>query len=178
MVIFLACLLYLPGILAQEATPEKLKLIKEIIKITQVRQQVQEYINQILLAQDEQFAQILARTKFPDEASRNDLMERRRRFSQRFKELLQAKLNIQELIDKVYIPLYDKYFNEAELQDLLTFYSSSTGRKTLSVTPQLYRESMQRSQFILGPIVHEIINQIITEEQVEEKPVEEQEPLQ
>lgn len=36
--------------------------------------------------------------------------------------------------------LYDKYFTEAEIKDLVAFYKSSAGKKMISVTPELNKE--------------------------------------
>lgn len=36
--------------------------------------------------------------------------------------------------------LYDKYFTEAEIKGLVSFYQSSAGKKMISVTPELNKE--------------------------------------
>lgn len=41
--------------------------------------------------------------------------------------------------------LYAKYFSSAELKDLLAFYRTETGKKTLSVMPSLMGEIMERT---------------------------------
>ena len=124
-----------------------------------------QYINQIISLQDQRYAQMLSRVNLPDQGSRERLMEKRMRFSERLRELFSEQFGIQELIDKVYIPLYDKYFTENELNDLLSFYRSPTGEKTLEVTPRLFQESMEKSQRILAPKIDEIVRQIMGEEQ-------------
>ena len=42
--------------------------------------------------------------------------------------------------------LYAKYFTEKELTDLTTFYTSDTGRKALSIMPQMMTEAMQMGE--------------------------------
>lgn len=41
--------------------------------------------------------------------------------------------------------IYAKFFSAQELRDLLAFYKTETGRKTISVMPQLMGEIMQRT---------------------------------
>jgi hypothetical protein len=42
--------------------------------------------------------------------------------------------------------LYAKYFTEQELTDLTAFYTSATGRKALSIMPQMMTEAMQMGE--------------------------------
>jgi len=44
------------------------------------------------------------------------------------------------------IPLYDKYFTGEEIKQMIAFYSSDLGRKTISVMPSLLQESMAIGQ--------------------------------
>jgi hypothetical protein len=37
---------------------------------------------------------------------------------------------------------YDKYFTESEINDFLTFYKSPTGRKSISIMPQMMNDMM------------------------------------
>ena len=37
----------------------------------------------------------------------------------------------------LYIPFYDKYFTHSEIKDLLEFYKSPTGQKTLKLTTEM-----------------------------------------
>lgn len=43
------------------------------------------------------------------------------------------------------IPIYDKYYDEKELEELIRFYQSPIGQKFLEVTPKIVDESMQAS---------------------------------
>src|ERR1044071_6679913 len=42
------------------------------------------------------------------------------------------------------IELYDKYFTNDEIKDLVRFYESPIGRKAVEVLPQLTQESINR----------------------------------
>ncbi len=57
------------------------------------------------------------------------------------------------LIDLV-IPIYDKHFTHQEIRELLAFYQTPIGKKTISVMPMVANESMiagQRWGQSLGP---------------------------
>jgi hypothetical protein len=48
----------------------------------------------------------------------------------------------QQIIEKM-IPIYSKHFTEEDIDDLLTFYHSRVGRKTIREMPALMAESME-----------------------------------
>ena len=68
------------------------------------------------------------------------------------------------IITDISMPLYAKYFSEAELRDLIAFYRSSTGTRMLEVTPNLFAESMAKSEQVLGPMLEDIIHDISGDE--------------
>jgi len=56
------------------------------------------------------------------------------------------------------IPIYDKYYNEADIKALIKFYQTDIGKKTIEVMPNLIRESMLMGQEWgqkMGPIIQE-----------------------
>jgi uncharacterized protein len=50
-----------------------------------------------------------------------------------------------ELIDLV-IPIYDKYYTRGEIEDLMHFYQSPVGQKTIQVLPKLSLEAINAGQ--------------------------------
>jgi hypothetical protein len=79
-------------------------------------------------------------------------------------EALQQKIDFNKLIEDISFPLYDKYFTESELRDLLVFYKSPTGKKVIEVMPNLLAESMTQTATAIMPRVTEIMTQIYEEE--------------
>jgi hypothetical protein len=61
-------------------------------------------------------------------------------------------------------PIYDKYFTESELRDIIGFYKSSTGKKAIAILPQVVGDSMSRTNEILLPKMSSIMAEIIAEE--------------
>ena len=57
---------------------------------------------------------------------------------------LKSVLNINEIISRL-VPIYDKYFNDGELKELIAFYKGETGRKLIKVMPLLMEDSMNAS---------------------------------
>ncbi len=86
------------------------------------------------------------------------------RIGERFRELVPQRVNFAETIEQISYALYDKYFTEGELKDLIAFYSSATGKKSIKVLPQLMAESMQRFSEIAMPKIQQLITEIAEEE--------------
>lgn len=77
-----------------------------------------------------------------------------------------AKGDFQDTI----VPLYDKYFTLSEIQQLLDFYATDIGKKTIEVMPQLTQESMiigQQWGESIGPIIGQRITRRLAEEGIE-----------
>ncbi len=51
-----------------------------------------------------------------------------------------------EKLNSIIVPIYAKYFTMKELDDVISFYESETGRKMSSVLPQLMVEISQAGQ--------------------------------
>ncbi|RXR16216.1 DUF2059 domain-containing protein [Flavobacterium amnicola] len=55
---------------------------------------------------------------------------------------VKKEVNSEELIN-LYVPIYDKYYTEEDLENLVKFYKSPTGKKVTSIMPQMMNESME-----------------------------------
>lgn len=53
-----------------------------------------------------------------------------------------AEISSDKMTD-IYIPIYAKYYTESDLDELIKFYKSPIGQKTLTVMPALMKESME-----------------------------------
>lgn len=47
-----------------------------------------------------------------------------------------------KLVNEEMIQIYDKYFTQEEIKDLITFYESHTGRKMLEKSPEITKDLM------------------------------------
>lgn len=61
------------------------------------------------------------------------------------KASLKTVLNVDEIIPRL-VPVYDKYFSEDELKELIAFYKGATGRKLIKVMPLIMEDSMKATE--------------------------------
>ncbi|MGH9902755.1 MAG: DUF2059 domain-containing protein [Pyrinomonadaceae bacterium] len=78
--------------------------------------------------------------------------------------LFNQKVDYPKLVEEVSQEVYDEHFTAEELRDLLAFYKTPTGRKTIKIMPQLFSESMNKTSERLAPEVQPIVKEIIEEE--------------
>ena len=90
----------------------KAKLIVSLVNVSGVRRNMEQSVQQVI-------------ARVPE--------ENKAQYEQLF--------NIDEIIERL-IPLYDKYYSEADLQGVIAFYESPSGKKTLEVTPEIMKESV------------------------------------
>jgi len=54
-------------------------------------------------------------------------------------------VNYEDLVNKL-TPVYSKHFTEKEIEDLLSFYHTATGKKMIGEMPSILQESMEIGQ--------------------------------
>ena len=86
------------------------------------------------------------------------------RFAAKFRKRVLAEVDFRKFQTDLSVPLYDKYFTEKELADLVAFYRTPTGKKSLQVMPELFAESIRLSNELLGPAFTRIAQEAIDEE--------------
>jgi len=107
---------------AKEATIRKLLLIQGTAKI----------FDQVIATMSETIRPQIT-SALPAGGYRDTLVEL---FLTRFK----TKFRTEQMID-IAVPIYDKHFSKAEIEDLVQFYSTPLGKKVVSVLPQVMTES-------------------------------------
>lgn len=60
-------------------------------------------------------------------------------------EEIKTELNFDDLVES-YVPVYDKYLSEEEIQGLITFYKSDVGRQFVEAQPKINLETMKIGQ--------------------------------
>ncbi|MEM0980564.1 MAG: DUF2059 domain-containing protein [Cyanobacteria bacterium P01_H01_bin.58] len=81
-----------------------------------------------------------------------------------FAETMQEEVTYSEMLERVYYPVYNQYFTEANLQDLIAFYETPVGQKLVEISPQLFQTSMERTNEIFLPRMLAIMGQLIEAE--------------
>lgn len=80
--------------------------------------------------------------------------------SDEFWDGFMKEIDYKEFVE-LYVPIYDKYYTHQEIKDLITFYESPTGKKTVEKTPIIMAESMSLGQKLgekIGQKVFEKMN--------------------
>jgi len=57
------------------------------------------------------------------------------------REGYQELFNVNEIIERL-IPVYDKFYSEEDLTEIVRFYESPAGQKMMEVTPEIMKESV------------------------------------
>jgi len=159
---------------AQEpASTKKAELVRELLVVTDIRGNAAKIIDSMLSEMRKQYPRMIeaATDADPDLRAEDrqkiqaELSESNARFSKAFQERLKQRIDLGQLVEDIGTELYGKYFTEDELRDLITFYKTPTGKKTLSVLPQLLAESIQKTSEKIAPTVGQLVNEILAEEQ-------------
>lgn len=151
--------------------PEKRALIKELYVATRADKLAESFTNTILTQMERDLPKMLS--ELPEI---RDIKSKEGRHAQetvveiaahvlaRFKELMPERINFAEVMEQMFYPIYDKFFTEEELKDLVAFYKSPTGQKAIGVMPQLMQDAMQRSSQALNAKVMQLASDVLDEE--------------
>jgi hypothetical protein len=85
-------------------------------------------------------------------------------FAERFRALFIERLNFSTIIETVYPPLYDKIFSEEELRQMVSFYRTPVGRKSIEVMPSLMQEAAGAIEEAVRPLAIALVQEIVAEE--------------
>jgi len=149
-------------------TPEKQALIQEIMVLTNAKQTTTQLVAVMMAQTEKDLPQILETTfKSNPNLSGENLQQANQlasRILKRYTALLPQRLNLVQEIEQIQSAIFAKYYTEAELKDLITFYQSPTGKKVIAIMPQVMRESMQQSTERLMPKQMQLLQEIIQQE--------------
>ncbi|MDJ0795345.1 MAG: DUF2059 domain-containing protein [Calothrix sp. MO_167.B12] len=102
---------------------QKINNIKKLIQITGSKKMSQQIMNQMIAAMKKQLPQV----------------------PQAFWDSFVAEYDPDVMIDQL-IPVYAKYYTNAEIEQMIAFYDTPLGKKITRVMPQVVQESMQIGQ--------------------------------
>lgn len=153
-------------------TPAKKALILELLKMTDADKQVEMIINQLTLSHQRRypilFAQAVNAAPNLSDEKKKELIagaqEQSVRSSERLRQLFVQKIDLSKVMQEVALQVYDKNFTEAEMQDIITFYKTPTGKKTLQALPAVMSESMEMTTKLITPPLSDIMKQVMEEE--------------
>jgi uncharacterized protein len=150
----------------------KRALIDKLLAVTQQEKLFQQSLNLAfsqlqtdLPAMMDQSATGTAKPDASPSPARQAVQSMLDRVMPKFVREVQQSISFKELADQVYYPMYDRHFSEPELKDILAFYDSPTGKRTIQVMPQLVQESMQKTNQIMLPKLMGIMQRLMAEEE-------------
>lgn len=154
-----------------EISAEKKVLIRELLDLTNSTQITQSMVKAQFDEMEKQLpdiewkaisesADIAKLTPAQRNAIRAKMNERLAKTSKRMREVFEQRIDLKQMIEDMSYPLYDKYFSESELRDLVTFYKSGTGKRVIEVMPALLAESIGRSMDVMLPKIQEVVREV------------------
>ena len=157
-----------------ELTEAKRQLIRELLVASGGTISTEE-VNQMLLAQFERVYGSWVEQLVTDDPSLTSEEKQAMRqhlgdfdwFSQVFSARFATRVDLDGIREQAYFPLYDRYFEESELKEILAFYRTPTGKKAVSVLPAIMQEGMEATQPLLQPQVVALMAEILAERSAE-----------
>lgn len=170
--IVLSALLISQSVVGQQPADKKEELIRELLAVTETRSSGGKIVDSILTEFSKQYPAMIEGladaepdlTPAQRERVKSAIAESYERVSKSFRERLPQRIDIGQVIEEISYSLYDKYFTEEEIRDLISFYKTSTGKKSLSILPQLFAESIRLAGEKLSPVLNRLVTEIVAEE--------------
>ena len=72
-----------------------------------------------------------------------------------------------EDFENMILPIYDKYYSESDIDQLIVFYNSPIGKKMISTMPQVMQESMAAGQKLGKEIAEKFIAKLKEKDNLE-----------
>jgi uncharacterized protein len=147
---------------------EKRALIKELLELTESSKNAQQIMDAMVRAELPKLVSTILQNVPSLDSDRPETQKKLSdivsRMASKYRDRVIKKIDVNQLIDQVSYPIYDKYFTTSELRDIIGFYNSATGKKAIAVLPQVVGDSMKRTNEILLPKMTSIMTEIIAEE--------------
>lgn len=152
-------------------SPEKAALIKELFEATGGRETFNDMISNIMSAEREQSKHMMDKivgdlsTSTPAEKAEmakiaNESVDR---INARTEEFFKKQFGFERVVALV-TPLYDKHFTADELRDVIAFYRTPTGQKTMKEMPQMMGEIIGAISKEFMPGLMDFVKQTTDEE--------------
>ena len=165
----------LPAHAQDTVTQEKKALIKEFMKLLNTSTNSEAVVDQFLEQGLKQSAPLISQALLqevpqdklsPDEQKRlkSEADEATRRIFVRVRTEFPKRVNFGELLDRVGLEIYAKYFSEEEIKELITLYKSPAAQKFLRVLPQITAEMIPKMQEWVTPPLTQLMEEAFAEE--------------
>ena len=153
---------------AQTAPSPKRALIKELLELTRAGDIANDILSQNLAQMEVELPKLLSGfledSGLEGEALKKQANATALRIIKRYQERVPKVLDMKQITEQISYTLYDQFYTEAELKDVIAFYKTSTGQKVITTTPKLTSESIRLSNQLVLPKITNLIQEIVKEE--------------
>lgn len=154
---------------------EKLALIKEYLRVAGGEENTGQKVLDSVIDLQMQEATKMANTLVDDDKSLNEndkqvvkklVTETVDRTVAKLRDFFAKEISFDQLMDDLLVPVLDRNFNESELHELIAFYRTPTGQKTIKMAPELVVESMRAVSEKVLPKLFDYMKKNSDDEQV------------
>jgi len=157
-----------------EASESKRLLIRELLQLSgggdAAEEVAKSFLAQIRYVYGSMVEEVLASESDLSAEEKQTLREHLAdfdRFAAKFSAKFEERIDLDAVLDAVYVPLYDRYFTEAELREIVAFYRTPAGRKMISVLPRLMQEGLEATVPLVEPKVMALVGEILADQRME-----------
>ncbi len=151
----------------QSVSPEKQALIREFLEVTGGQKRANEVVDIMISFQEKEspkmISSLIEQESDLTSAQKQELQqmaaESAERVGSRTREFFTQRMNIGQMIEEISLPIYDKNFTESELRDIIAFYRTPTGQKTITIAPKMMMEAMMAFSEKFTPQFQEFIKE-------------------
>lgn len=160
------------AVIAQAPPSEsKNKLVTELVQVMKMDRQFPEMMDTMLKGMESTYpigfeAAVDSMNLSPEQkkAAKATAGDRFIAFSQKFRKRMAEAIDYNKYIREAIYPLYDKFYSEQELRDLIAFYRTPTGQKVVDTLPALLTESNIAAKEKFLPQLLPLIEALLKEE--------------
>ena len=152
---------------AKPISAEKRALIKELLEITEARKNLISSIDSMIRSDLSEMVSTVLK-KAPALGSNKPEVEDKlmtivTKMATKYRDRVLKEVDVNQLVEQIAFPIYDKYFTEAEMREIVGFYKSTTGKKAFGLTSQIFGDSISRTGEILLAKMSKIMKEVIAE---------------
>lgn len=124
--------------------------IKQLLEVAQARKLVDSLIGQMDNLMQKSIAEAVQGRTIPPKVQK-DIDQRRAEMIGMMKELLDWPK-----LEPLYVRIYQKTFNQQEIDGMIAFYKTPSGQAVISKMPSAMQNTMDEMQQMMGPVMQKI----------------------
>lgn len=158
-----------------EIAPDKQAAIKELVALINADNKAEAMVG-VLSAQMDSMRETIIDSVLKERTDinasekqtiREYLLAEQDASTKRFQERLMQKINFTEMINEISVVVYDKYYTLEEIRELVAFYKTPTGQKTLKTMTPLLADTLRLTQERIVPKIPVVLKELQDEEKQE-----------